>query len=71
MLVAQKDFDLLEILNKGDKLQDVTFFATWAMIEVDGKVKHKTRIEEGKYKGCYLLGIESPDIIESCKPKTD
>ena len=71
LLVAQKDFDLLEILNKGDKLHDVTFFATWAMIKVDGKVKHKTRIEEGKYKGCYLLGIESPDIIESCKPKTD
>ena len=69
LLVTQKDFELLEVLNNGDRLNDITFFATWAMIKVDGTVRHKTEIEEGEHKGCYILGIESDEIIESCKPK--
>ena len=24
--------------------------------------------EKGKYRDCYFLEIESPEIIESCKP---
>ena len=68
LLITQKDFDLLELLHKGDKLEDITFFATWAMIKVKGTIRHITKFEDGKYKNCYLLGIESPDIIETCKP---
>ena len=58
LLVTQKDFDLLKVLNPGDKLQNMTLYSESLMISMDVIVKHKTRIEEGKYKGCYILGIE-------------
>ena len=69
ILITQRDFDLLKIVKEGDILRDMTFFATWTMITVDGTVRHKTKIEEGKHKGCYVMGIQSQDIIESCRPK--
>ena len=68
MVVTQKDFDLLQMVDEGEKLEDMTFCATWTMINVDGTVRHKSKIEEGKYKGCFMLGIETPDIIDSCNP---
>jgi hypothetical protein len=68
LLVTEEDFDLLESLELGDELKDMTFFAAWAMIKVDGTVRHKTKIETGKNKGLYILGIESAEILESCKP---
>jgi len=37
-----------------------------ARINVNGTVKHRTKIDLGKYKGSYILGIESPEIIDSC-----
>ena len=69
ILVQEKDFDLLESVELGDLLRDIIFYATWARIQVDGIVRHKTKISDGKYKGCYVLGIESQDIIENCKAK--
>ncbi len=69
ILVKEKDFDLLESVDLGDRLRDIIFYATWARIQVDGIVRHKTRITDGKYRGCYILGIESRDIIESCHAK--
>ena len=68
ILINQANFDLLQLIDPGDKIKDITFFSTWAMIKVDGTVRHKTEILEGKYKGCYMLGIESPEIIENCRP---
>jgi len=68
MVVTQKDFDLLKMVNEGEKLEDMTFCATWTMINVDGTIRHKSKIEDGKYKGCFILGIETPDLIDSCKP---
>ena len=67
LIVTKEDFDLLEKLRNGDKIKNISFYATWTLIKVAGHVRHKTKIEEGKYKGCYLLGIESPEVIESCK----
>jgi hypothetical protein len=68
LLITQKNVNLLKLLHKGDRIEDITFFASWTMIKVSGTVRHVTKIGEGKYKDCYILGIESPDIIESCKP---
>lgn len=48
ILVTERDFDLLEILNPGDEIKDITFYATSAMIKVDGIVRHKTLIKEGE-----------------------
>lgn len=64
LLVTEKDFELLNLLEKGDELKEITFYATNAIIKVQGTVRHKTKIGDGKYEGCYILGIESPDIIE-------
>ena len=68
LIITQKDFDLLKLLHKGDKIEDITFFASWTMIRVSGIVRHITKFENGKYKGCFILGIESSDILEHCKP---
>jgi hypothetical protein len=69
MLITQKDFGLLNVLKKGDTIQDISFFATWSVFKIDGTVQHKTKIEEGEYKGCYILGIKSQDVISNCRPE--
>jgi hypothetical protein len=71
LLVTRKDLDLIRIVKKGDRLDDITLLASWAIIKVNASVSHVTKIEEGKHKGCYLLGIDSRDIIASCKPNND
>jgi hypothetical protein len=58
LLVRKKDFGLLKILNRGDKLQNMTFYSESLMLKMDAVVRHKTRIEEGRHKNCYILGIE-------------
>ena len=68
LIVTHKDFVLLDSLKVGDTLEHITFYATWTMINVNAIVRHKTKISKGKYQGCYIFGIESDDIIESCKP---
>ena len=68
MLITKKDLDILQKVKNGDKIKDMSFFASWTMITVDGTVCHQTKIPKGKLKDCYLMGIKSEDIIESCKP---
>jgi len=63
LVITHKDFDLLQRIHKGDRLTDILLFAKSALIKVNGTVRHITRIKEGKYDGCYLMGIESPEII--------
>ena len=36
-----------------------------AMIKIGGTVRHKSRIDGGKYEYCCVLRIESSDVIES------
>jgi hypothetical protein len=68
LLIAEKDTELLQMINRGDTLNDITCFTKSAVMKVNGTVMHKTRIEEGRYKGCYIIGIESAEIIEGYKP---
>jgi hypothetical protein len=68
LLITRKDMELLQMLKKGDKIRDMTCYAARAMITVDAEVKHITKIEEGNFKGQYIIGIESSEIIESCRP---
>ena len=69
LIISKKDRDLLSLLNVGDRIEDISFYATWSMIKVSGTVKHITLLEEeGQYRGCHLLGIESPEIIENFRP---
>ena len=69
LLITKKDLDILQKVKRGDKIHDMSFFASWTMITVDGTVCHQTKIEKGKFKGCCLMGIKSDDFIESCKPE--
>ena len=62
LLVRKEDFGLLKILNPGDTLQNMTFYSESLMLKMDAVVRHKTRIEEGRYKGCYIVGIELQKI---------
>ena len=65
LVVDPKDVDLLKTVKKGDVLPEVAFFSKSSMIKVDGTVKHLSKIDEGKFKGCYLIGIESSDLIDA------
>ena len=69
LLITKKDFDLLQILNEGDKVENITFYATTAMIQVNAAVAHKTEIEHGEYKGCYILGLKSEELIQGFMPE--
>ena len=56
------------MLRKGTKVDRMTFYTGWAVIEVNGTVAHRTKIETGEHSDCYLVGIESDEAIEYCKP---
>ncbi len=62
LLITQKDADVFQVLEKGDRIKDMTFFGIGAKIKEDGTVRHMSKIREGRYKGSYLLGVEAPDI---------
>jgi hypothetical protein len=62
ILVTPDDFDLLNVINEGDILKDLSFFGVGAQIKSNGIVRHITAIREGRFKGCYSLGVEARDI---------
>jgi hypothetical protein len=67
VLITKKDFDLVRLLKTGDRIRDIVLYSENAMIKVDGVVRHLTKMSSGKYKDSYVMGIESPEVIESCK----
>jgi hypothetical protein len=67
MLVPQKHLDLINIIKTGDTLKDIHFYAQNALLVVDGIIRHITRVEEGQFKGCYYIGIESKEIMPASK----
>jgi len=67
ILITKKDFDLVRLVKPGDRIRDIVLYSENAMIKVDGVVRHLTKMSGGKYKDSYVMGIESPEVIESCK----
>ena len=63
LLVTQNDFNLLEALSVGDRIQNMILYAPWAVTKVDAKVAHKTQLQDGEHKGCFMLGIKSRELI--------
>ncbi len=59
LLITEKDFDLVQILSLEDKIPEITLFAAEALTTLDGTVRHITKIEKGKYKSNYILGLRS------------
>ena len=68
LLVSEKDFDLLKLLKKGDKINNMTFYASWALITIDTSVRHITKVEEGPHGGMYVIGVEARELITSAQP---
>ena len=64
LLITEKDSDLLQMLEEGDTIRDMAFFGGRVKIKEDGIVRHITKVKDGKYKGCYILGVYAPDIAE-------
>ena len=64
LLITEKDSDLVEVLEKGDEIRDMAFFGAGVKIKEDGMVRHISKIKDGTYKGCYILGVYAPDIAE-------
>ncbi len=67
ILITKKDFDLVRLVKPGDRIKDIVLYSKSAMIRVDGVVRHLTKMSTGKYRGSYLMGIESPEVIDNCK----
>lgn len=66
LLVKEEDFDLLQIFNPGDRLSGIRLLSGMSVTELDGTVRHKTEIEDGEYRGNYILGLESDAAIDCC-----
>jgi hypothetical protein len=64
ILVGKDLYDFLERIRVGDRLMEVELYAPWSIVKVDGTVKHKSKISEGKYKGYHVLGIELDEKLE-------
>ncbi|RLB73494.1 MAG: hypothetical protein DRH03_03165 [Deltaproteobacteria bacterium] len=63
ILVLEKDFDLMELLESGNTIKNVTFSASWAMITLDVTVRHISKMASGSYAGAYLVGVETCEMI--------
>jgi hypothetical protein len=64
ILVTTKDFDILEMVNEGDELQDLELCAPTAIVKVTGTVKHVTKFEGPTHKGSYVIGIKLDEALE-------
>ena len=66
LLIAEKDFHLLQVLKPGDKIPVITLFSASTLTTLNGVVKHRTKIRTGTYKGSYILGLEMNAAVEEC-----
>lgn len=63
LLVTREAFDLLGVVNIGDRIRDMVLYSRWAVTKVNGKVAHKTELLDGDHKGCFMLGIKPRELI--------
>ena len=65
LLVPRGQKQLLDSIRPGTKIENITFFARWAIIKVDAIVRHITELHSGPYEGQFVIGLESNEIIEN------
>ena len=63
ILITPKEYARLDKIKSGDTINDIIFYAGWAMVRTQSAVKKVTRIKAGKDKGQYFVEIESDDIV--------
>ena len=69
LLIKRNDFKLLQVLQPGDFVKDIYFYASWAIMKVDARVAHFYQIHEGQYRGNYIMGLELSDALEGDLPE--
>ena len=70
ILVSEKDSELFEAVQEGDRLEDITLFASQTVVKVDGTIRHKSKKPDEAAKGCYVLGIQfDENLIDLSSPK--
>jgi len=67
LLVSEKDRILTKWLKSGDQIRDITFYASWALIKVDARVRHVSKIDEGLYRGMHVIGVEAEELISNAQ----
>lgn len=69
ILVSEKDSELFEAVQEGDRLEDITLFAPQTVVKVDGTVRHKSKKPGEAAEGCYVLGIQfDENLIDFSSP---
>jgi hypothetical protein len=64
-ILAGEDMqEFLQAVEIGHKIEDLELLAAWMTIKVSGTVKHKSKINDGKYSGHYLVGIQLDERLE-------
>lgn len=64
ILIGKEFYDFLEKIRIGDRFTEVELCAPWTIVRVDGTVRHKSQIREGKYRGYHVVGIELDEKLE-------
>jgi len=64
ILVGADMQDFLQAVDIGYRIEELELLAAWMTIKVSGTVKHKSKIDEGKYSGHYLVGIQLDERLE-------
>jgi hypothetical protein len=67
ILVSEKDSELFEAVQEGDKLENITLHAPQTVVKVDGTVRHKSRKPGEAAEGCYVLGIQFDENLMDFK----
>jgi hypothetical protein len=57
----------VRLVKPGDRIKDIVLYSSNALIKVDGVVRHMSKMSSGKHKDSYVMGIESPEVIENCR----
>ncbi len=68
LMITKIDSELVQILNTGYCIKDMTLYTEWAMIKTDATVRHIRKVTRGTQKDQYILGVESNEIIAIFKP---
>jgi hypothetical protein len=64
VLIGEEAQEAFEEMCLGKRLEVIELLAAWTTIKVSGTIKHKSRLNEGKYSGRYLIGIQLDEKLE-------
>lgn len=66
ILAGEDTQNFVETIDVGYRIEELELLAAWMTIKVSGTVKHKSKLNEGKYAGCCLVGIQLDERLEHC-----